>query len=107
VLIVPCHQDSSDYPLELWFHSNIPQIFCISAGLAFDIEPNGPFNLVVTNSRISNSGSGVLIKPAAAGSVTAWFDGVINRRRRQATHLRPLGLTIPSTLLSIADEIIE
>ena len=43
---------------------------------ALDIEPNGPFNLVVTNSRISNSAAGVLIKPAAGGSVTATFDGV-------------------------------
>jgi hypothetical protein len=46
------------------------------SGTALDIEPTGPFNLVVTNSRISNSGSGVLIKPAAGGAVTATFDGV-------------------------------
>jgi hypothetical protein len=43
---------------------------------ALDIEPNGPFILVVTNSRMSNNGSGVLIKPAAGGSVTATFSGV-------------------------------
>ena len=40
------------------------------AGPALDIEPNGAFNLVVTNSRISNSAAGVVIKPAAGGTVT-------------------------------------
>jgi hypothetical protein len=45
-------------------------------GSALDIEPTGPFNLVVTNSRISNSAAGALIKPAAGGSVTATFNGV-------------------------------
>jgi hypothetical protein len=45
-------------------------------GTALDIEPNGPFKLIVTNSRIANSSSGVLIKPAAGGSVTATFNGV-------------------------------
>jgi hypothetical protein len=43
---------------------------------ALDIEPNGPLNLVIKNSRISNNAGGVLIKPAAGGSVTATFDGV-------------------------------
>jgi Right handed beta helix region len=46
------------------------------AGTALDIEPNAPFNLFVTNSRISNSTAGVLLKPAAGGSVTATFNGV-------------------------------
>jgi hypothetical protein len=47
------------------------------AGPPLQIEPNGPFKLVVTNSRISNNaGAGVLIKPASGGSVTATFDGV-------------------------------
>jgi len=47
------------------------------AGPALDIEPNGPLNLVITNSRISNSGAGVLIKPSAAGGrVTAALNGV-------------------------------
>jgi hypothetical protein len=47
------------------------------AGIALDIEPNGPLNLVIKNSRISNNtGAGVLIKPAAGGSVMATFDGV-------------------------------
>lgn len=56
--------------LENCVFENIP-------GIALDIEPNGPFNLVVTNSRISNNtAAGVLIKPAAGGSVTATFDGV-------------------------------
>jgi hypothetical protein len=46
-------------------------------GFALDIEPIGAFNLVVKNSRISNNtAAGVLIKPAAGGSVTATFDGV-------------------------------
>ena len=46
-------------------------------GIALDIEPTGAFNLVVKNSRVSNStAAGVLIKPAAGGSVTATFDGV-------------------------------
>ena len=40
-------------------------------GNALDIEPNGAFNLVMKNSRISNNtAAGVLIKPAAGGSVT-------------------------------------
>jgi hypothetical protein len=43
---------------------------------ALDIEPTGALNLVVTNSRLSNNASGVLIKPASGGSVTATFDGV-------------------------------
>jgi len=45
-------------------------------GAGLDIEPTGPLNLVMTNSRISNSSSGVLLKPAAGGSVTATFNGV-------------------------------
>jgi hypothetical protein len=45
-------------------------------GTALDIEPNGPLNLVIKNSRISNNGSGVLLKPASGGGVTAAFDGV-------------------------------
>src|SRR5580704_4572461 len=44
------------------------------SGTALDIEPTGALNLVVTNSRISNSGAGVLIKPT--GSATATFNGV-------------------------------
>ena len=43
-------------------------------GIALDMEPSGALNLVVTNSRISNSGAGVFIKPS--GSVTATFNGV-------------------------------
>jgi len=46
-------------------------------GPVLQIEPTGPLNLVMTNSRISNSAAaGILIKPAAGGSVTATFDGV-------------------------------
>ena len=50
--------------------------FVDGTGIAIDIEPNGPLNLVIKNTRISNNASGVLIKPAAGGSVTATFDGV-------------------------------
>jgi hypothetical protein len=46
------------------------------SGTALDIEPTGALNLVITNSRISNNAGGVLLKPAAGGSVTATFDGV-------------------------------
>jgi hypothetical protein len=46
------------------------------AGPALDIEPTGPFNLVITNSRISNNAAGVLIQPGTGGSVTATLDGV-------------------------------
>jgi hypothetical protein len=46
------------------------------AGVALDVEPSSPLNLIVTNSRISNNDSGVLLKPAAGGSVTATFNGV-------------------------------
>jgi hypothetical protein len=45
-------------------------------GVALDIEPTGPFNLVITNSRISNNAAGVLLQPGAAGSVNATFDHV-------------------------------
>jgi hypothetical protein len=43
---------------------------------ALDIEANAAYNVVVTNSRISNSGSGVLLKPAAGGIVNATFNHV-------------------------------
>jgi hypothetical protein len=47
------------------------------AGIALDIEPTAPFNLVVKNSRISNNtGAVVLLKPGSGGSVTATFNGV-------------------------------
>jgi hypothetical protein len=48
----------------------------IGTGPALDIEPSGPFNLVIVNSRISGSGSGVLLKPTAAGSINATLDHV-------------------------------
>jgi hypothetical protein len=41
-----------------------------------DIEPNGPVHLVIRNCRISNSVSGMLLKPAAGGSITATLDHV-------------------------------
>ena len=47
------------------------------SGVAIQIAANGPYTLIVRNTRISNNGgAGVLIKPAAGGSVTATFDGV-------------------------------
>ena len=46
------------------------------AGTGLDLEPTAPLNLVITNSRISNNAAGVLIEPAAGGSVTATFNGV-------------------------------
>jgi hypothetical protein len=46
------------------------------SGTALDIEPTGAVNLVIKNSRISNNAGGVLLKPAAGGSVIATFDGV-------------------------------
>jgi hypothetical protein len=47
------------------------------AGAALDIEPNGPLTIVIRNSRISNNGSGMLLKPAAGGSIKATFDHVV------------------------------
>jgi Right handed beta helix region len=46
------------------------------AGAALDIEPTGPLNLVIKNSRISNNAAGVLLKPAAGGSINATLDHV-------------------------------
>lgn len=51
-------------------------VFDNFSGIAFDIEPTGPLNLVMTNSRISNAGSGILLKPAAGGSIKATLDHV-------------------------------
>ena len=47
-------------------------------GAALDIEPSGPLNLVIRNSRISNNGSGIVLKPAAGGSIRATLDHVVN-----------------------------
>jgi hypothetical protein len=46
-------------------------------GTALDIEPTGPLNLVIRNSRISNNASGMLLKPAAGGSINATLDHVV------------------------------
>jgi Right handed beta helix region len=51
-------------------------VFTDATGNALDIEPNGPLNVVIKNSRISNSGSGILFKPAASGSIKATLDHV-------------------------------
>lgn len=42
-----------------------------------DIEPNGPLNLVIRNTRISNSAAGILLSPQAGGSIKATLDHVV------------------------------
>jgi hypothetical protein len=44
---------------------------------SLQIQPNGPLNLVIKNSRVSNNGSGILLKPVAGGSIKATFDHVV------------------------------
>jgi hypothetical protein len=51
-------------------------VFTDATGAALDIEPSGPLNLVIRNSRMSTGGSGILLKPAAGGSVKATLDHV-------------------------------
>jgi hypothetical protein len=51
-------------------------VFTDSPGAALDLEPNGPLEVVIRNSRISSSGSGILLKPAAGGSIHVTFDHV-------------------------------
>ncbi len=47
------------------------------SGSALDIEPNGTLNLVIKNSRISNSSTvAIVLKPAAGGSIKTTFDHV-------------------------------
>jgi hypothetical protein len=46
------------------------------SGTALDIEPTGPLNIVIKNSRISNNAAGILLKPAAGGSINATLDHV-------------------------------
>ncbi len=46
-------------------------------GAALDIEPTGPLNLVIRNSRVSNGGTvAIVLKPASGGSINATFDHV-------------------------------
>jgi hypothetical protein len=52
-------------------------IFESSGSASLDIEPNGPLQLVIRNSRISNNASGILLKPAAGGSIKATLDHVV------------------------------
>ena len=68
----------------------------IADGPALDIEPNGPLNLVIRNSRISNGGTvAVVLKPAAGGSINTTFDHVTVtgkwRRRNKARHYERSG----------------
>ena len=51
-------------------------IFENSTSISLDIEPNGPLNIVIRNSRIANNASGILFKPAAGGSINATLDHV-------------------------------
>jgi hypothetical protein len=52
-------------------------VFTDATGIALDIEPSGPLNLVIRNSRISNGGTvAMVLKPAAGGSINATFDHV-------------------------------
>jgi hypothetical protein len=51
-------------------------VFSDFSGPVFDIEPGGLFILVIKNSRITKSGSGILLKPAANGSIRATLDRV-------------------------------
>ena len=47
------------------------------SGVAIQIAANGPYTLILRNTRISNNvGAGVVLKPASGGSVTATFDGI-------------------------------
>jgi hypothetical protein len=52
-------------------------VFEEASAAALDIEPTGPLTLVIKNSRISNNGSGMLLKPAAGGSIKATLDHVV------------------------------
>lgn len=51
-------------------------VFTEATGVALDIEPSGSLNLVIRNSRISNNVGGILLKPAAGGSINATLDHV-------------------------------
>jgi Right handed beta helix region len=52
-------------------------VFSDTSGTALNIEPNGPLKLVIRNSRISNNGAGILLKPASGGSINATLDHVV------------------------------
>jgi hypothetical protein len=51
-------------------------IFEGSTGIALDIEPNGPLNLVIRNSRVSSSAAGILLRPQGNGSINVTLDHV-------------------------------
>jgi hypothetical protein len=48
----------------------------INGSAALDIEPNAQLNVVIANSRISSSTSGILFKPATGGFINATLDRV-------------------------------
>jgi hypothetical protein len=45
-------------------------------GAALDLEPTGPLNLVIKNTRISDNNAGILLKPGSGGSINAALDHV-------------------------------
>jgi hypothetical protein len=51
-------------------------VFQENGAAALDLETNNAVNLVIKNSRISNNGSGILLKPASGGSIKATLDHV-------------------------------
>jgi hypothetical protein len=51
-------------------------VFTDVPSAALDIEPSGPVSVVIRNSRISNSASGILLKPQPNGSINAVLDHV-------------------------------
>jgi hypothetical protein len=79
--------------------------FTDSSGAAVDIEPNGPLNLVINNSRISNNGSGILLKPAGGGSINATLNHVTISQNTGA------GIKIDTTngtvTIDIADSVVS
>jgi len=51
-------------------------VFANFSGPALDIEPKAAVNVVITNSRISSNGAGVLLKPTAGGNINVTVDHV-------------------------------
>jgi hypothetical protein len=51
--------------------------FVDNPGVVLDLEPTAPLNVVIRNSRLSSSGSGILLKPGAGGSINATLDHVV------------------------------
>jgi hypothetical protein len=81
-------------------------VFDSFSAAALEFEPNGPGLLVVTNTRISNSGAGVLIKPGSNGIANASFDHVTIAQNQgggikmDATGSGPLAVSISDSVIS-------